>query len=518
MSDNGTFLFAESGQKQSSTPTKQAPLSRWKVLVVDDEVEVHAVTKMVLADFEFAGRGLDILSAYTGKEACEMMREHPDIAMILLDVVMETDCAGLDVVRYIRDDLKNQFVRIVLRTGQPGQAPESDVIVNYDINDYKAKTELTAQKLFTLMHANLRSYRDILAIERNKRGLEEVVHALDGIFHYRSMARFVEGLMTQLTSLLHLDETALIADRAYIATSHDPGSNSITVIAATGRYQGQVGQELNQIEQHAREQIMLAFQQKTNIYDYDECVAYCANRFGDERVLYFTGVGDLSLVERRIIDIFLRNASTCFDNISLYEKHDRTQREIIALLGGTVESRSKETGAHIQRVAGYSRMLAIKLGLSVEEVDIIKMASPLHDIGKIAIPDAVLNKPGKLSAEEWALMQTHAEEGHKLLSQQDSDVFNAAAVIAKEHHEKWDGSGYPAGLKGEAIHIYGRITALADVVDALSSDRCYKKAWPMEQVLELVKAERGKHFDPQVVDAFLENLDEFLEIRACFSD
>lgn len=513
MSDNQDFLFAESEPSEPDNVAPQMPVSKWRILVVDDEVEVHAVTKMVLSDFEFAGRGLEVLSAYSGKEARQMMREEQDVALVLLDVVMETDSAGLDVVKYIRDELENPFVRIVLRTGQPGQAPESDVIVNYDINDYKAKTELTAQKLFTLMHANLRSYRDIMALERNKRGLEEVVNALDGIFHNRSMARFMEGLMTQLTSLLHLNETALIADRAYIATSYEHGSDIIKVIAATGRFQDQVGHEVSELDQRARDQIMLAFKKQRNIFDHDECVAYCSNRFGDERVLYFTGVGELTEVERQIIDIFLSNASTCFDNISLYDKHDKTQREIIALLGGAVESRSKETGAHIKRVAGYSRALALRFGLSVEEADVVKMASPLHDIGKIAIPDAVLNKPGKLTPDEWALMQTHAVEGYNLLSQQDSEVFHAAAVIAHQHHEKWDGSGYPSGFKGEEIHLYGRIAAIADVFDALGSDRCYKKAWPLEKILDLLKSERGKHFDPKLIDLFFEHIDDFLEIR-----
>ena len=142
----------------------------WKVLVVDDEEEVHAVTKLVLADFSYENKGLLFLHAYSGREARDLIAEHPDTAIIFLDVVMEKNDAGLEVIRHIREELKNSFVRIILRTGQPGQAPAEKVIVEYDINDYKEKTELTAQKLFTTMVASLRSYRDILTIRPTARG------------------------------------------------------------------------------------------------------------------------------------------------------------------------------------------------------------------------------------------------------------------------------------------------------------------------------------------------------------
>ena len=146
----------------------------WKVLIVDDEPEVHRITKMTLARFEFDGRPLEFLHAFTGEEAVTIMAHEPDIALILLDVVMESDNAGLMVVRRVRDELKNNQVRIVLRTGQPGQAPEDQVVDSYDINDYKDKTELTSQKLRTLIRASLRSFRDICTLEQHRRGLEKV--------------------------------------------------------------------------------------------------------------------------------------------------------------------------------------------------------------------------------------------------------------------------------------------------------------------------------------------------------
>jgi len=191
----------------------------------------------------------------------------------------------------------------------------------------------------------------------------------------------------------------------------------------------------------------------------------------------------------------------------------KTQEEIILTLGIAAESRSKETGNHIKRVAKYSYLLAKYYGLDEELAQKIYKASPLHDLGKIAIPDNILNKPAKLTNEEYEIMKTHAQIGYDILKNSKRELLKTAAIIAYEHHEKWDGSGYPRGLKGKEISIEGRITALADVFDALGSDRCYKKAWPDEKIFELIENERAKHFDPDLVDIFFEHLDEFLKIR-----
>ena len=192
---------------------------------------------------------------------------------------------------------------------------------------------------------------------------------------------------------------------------------------------------------------------------------------------------------------------------------EHIQQEIILVLGSIGESRSRETGEHVKRVAAYTRILATYYGLSPREVEMIELASPMHDIGKVAIPDAILNKPGRLTAEEMKEMETHTTEGYRLLSVSDRPLLKIASTIALEHHERWDGSGYPAGLKGEEISIYGRITALADVFDALSHDRCYKEAWSDERVLDLIREESGHHFDPALVEIFFAHIQEFLDAR-----
>ena len=210
-----------------------------------------------------------------------------------------------------------------------------------------------------------------------------------------------------------------------------------------------------------------------------------------------------------------------FDVTRLIETNEEiinTQKELIFRMGEIGETRSRETGNHVKRVAEYSKQLALLSGLTSDEAELLKMASPMHDIGKVAIPDTVLLKPGKLDAEEWEVMKTHASIGFELLQYSDRPILQAASIVAGQHHEKWDGSGYPNGYVGEDIHIYGRITAIADVFDALGSERVYKKAWPLNKILTLMEDEKGHHFDPQLVDLFCENLDIFLQIRDEFRD
>ena len=209
------------------------------------------------------------------------------------------------------------------------------------------------------------------------------------------------------------------------------------------------------------------------------------------------------------------NLSELFD---LHKEIEDTQKEIVYKMGEIGESRSKETGNHVKRVAQYSKELALLYGLSKEKADILLIASPMHDIGKVAIPDSILKKPGKLTTEEFDIMKQHAEIGHSVLAGSNREVLKAASIVAYEHHEKWNGKGYPQGLKGGDIHIYGRITAIADVFDALGSDRCYKKAWEDEKIFNLLKEEKGEQFDPKLIDLFLNNKKIFTDIRDKYKD
>jgi response regulator RpfG family c-di-GMP phosphodiesterase len=211
-------------------------------------------------------------------------------------------------------------------------------------------------------------------------------------------------------------------------------------------------------------------------------------------------------------------AGNQLEAVLIQEEMDNTQKEIIFTLAETGEMRSKETGNHVKRVAEFSRLLAIYQGQNKTEAAMLKTASPLHDIGKIAIPDSILLKNGPLSNEEKARMETHTTLGFEMLKHSDRRVFKTAADIALHHHEKWNGGGYPSGLRGEDISLFGRITAIADVFDALANPRVYKKAWEKEKVLNLFIEEKGKHFDPVLSTLFLEHFEDFWQINSKLSD
>lgn len=202
----------------------------------------------------------------------------------------------------------------------------------------------------------------------------------------------------------------------------------------------------------------------------------------------------------------------------LREELVETQKEMITTMGEIGESRSLETGYHVKRVAQYSYLLASLAGVPDKQAKMLKYASPMHDIGKVAIPDRILLKPGKLTDLEFEEMKTHTLIGYEVFHKSQRALLKTAALIAYEHHERWDGTGYPRGLAGEDIHLFGRITAIADVFDALGSDRVYKKAWPLEKIIDYMSEQSGHQFDPFLVKLFLEHIEKFIAIRDQFKE
>lgn len=498
MSDD--FLFAEE-------PEVNQPVihGSWKVLIVDDEPEVHAVTKLALNDFQFQHKRLEFLNAYSGAEARILLAAHPDIAIVLLDVVMETDDAGLQVARYIRGELKNQFVRIILRTGQPGQAPERQVIVDYDINDYKSKTELTAQKLFTVIMSSLRSYRDIISLEQSRQGLAKIIDASVDLFSSHSMEQFIDGVLQQLTSVLGCDEDALLVSSSLVAgnvQTTDP--HDLVVFAGQGEFELQEGKPIKDVlDPMLLEAFEEALCSKDIVYRDNYLVAYCCSKFTHGSLLYVSGLpGPMSENQKKLVELFAQNVQIAYENVQLQNEVEDTQREIVYRLSEAVEQRSVETGNHVRRIAFICYELAKAYGLSDVDAEKLMFAAPLHDVGKVGIPDTILNKPEGLNELEWQVMKTHASIGFNILKNSKRSIIQAGAVIARDHHEKWDGTGYPDGRKGEDIHIFARIAALADVYDALRHRRCYKDAWTLEQVMAEIEGQAGRQFEPKLVETF----------------
>jgi signal transduction histidine kinase len=289
---------------------------KWKIAVIDDDAAVHEGTRFALSDYNLNGQTLEILSAYSAAEGRTLMRAHPDIAAVLLDVIMETDAAGLDLVEFIRNELKNETVRIILRTGQPGQAPERRVIVDYDINDYKAKTELTADKLFTSLTAALRSYQQLERMVQTRRGLEIIIDAASTLYDFKSMQRLAEGVLTQIASLLNVDCAGILVLR----DDGKPGDD-FSVLAGSGCYRRFIGSAGAQsLDSELRQMVEAAFQRRKHEFVDHRTVLYVRTGSGREVVVLLQSERELSDTDRSLVEIFGSRLSIAFDNVILYQQ------------------------------------------------------------------------------------------------------------------------------------------------------------------------------------------------------
>src|SRR5215813_4970352 len=294
-------------------PPEQGP--RWKIAVIDDEPAVHDGTRFALSDYRLNGQSLEILSAYSAAEGRELMRRHADVAVVLLDVIMESDTAGLGLVEYIRNDLKNETVRIILRTGQPGQAPERRVIVEYDINDYKAKTELTADKLFTSLTASLRGYQQLQRMVETRRGLEMIIEGAATLYDLKSMQKLAEGVLTQIASLLNVECGGILVLR------EGAPRDGFSVLAGSGCYRhfaGMAGSD--KLDPALRQVIASAFERRTHEFQTQLSVLYLRTATGREVVVVLETTRPLTPTDRSLVEVFCSRLSVAFDNVILYEE------------------------------------------------------------------------------------------------------------------------------------------------------------------------------------------------------
>ena len=315
---------------------------RWRVAIIDDDRAVHEGTRFALYDYALEGAGIELVSAFSAAEGRTLLERYPDVAVVLLDVVMETDTAGLDLVSFIRTQMKNEAVRIILRTGQPGQAPERQVIVDYDINDYKAKTELTADKLFTTLTAALRGYQQIMRMIETRRGLEIIIDAAPTLFNQRSMQRLAEGVLTQISSLLAVDCAGILVLRELGAQKRE-----FAILAGSGCYSDCVG--YNAPSGLAPELVALVQQafttRKTEFLD-RRTVLYIATHSNAEVVVLLEAGKRLSPTDRALVEVFCSRLSIAFDNVVLYERLENAN----AALERRVQARTRELTAANRRL------------------------------------------------------------------------------------------------------------------------------------------------------------------------
>ncbi len=491
----------------------------WRVLVVDDEPDIHAVTRLALNNVTFKGRGIEILSAYTGVQGYDMLSQEDDVALVLLDVVMETEDAGLRLAKRIREDLDNNLVRIVLRTGQPGQAPEQQVIVDFDINDYKAKTELTAQKLFTTVITSLRGYEGLQTIEANRRGLARILESASNLYQIDSLKELASGVLTQIGAILNFGTEGVLC----IMQNKSPGVMSDPfVIAATGA-STHLHEHMALPDDHVwTEAIHRAFREGHSIYSDLVDVLYIRAPHGHRFAVAFSPPWPLGDLERNLLSVFCDRIAAAFDNLHMFGLLKTTQEATVVALADLAESRDVTTGGHVRRVCRLTDGIAAELHAAGKFpgettptfLSLVGLASILHDVGKVATPDSILLKPDRHTPEERAIMEEHALIGETVLARasvlvEGVSTLSMGAQIAGGHHEHFDGSGYPRGLKGQDIPLSARIVAVVDVFDALLHRRPYKEPWSLEAVMAYLQERRNTQFDPDVLDALV----TFLETK-----
>ena len=307
--DDDFLTFAE-----ETEPVSCAGHLVWRILIVDDEPDIHKATLLALKGVAIEGRQLEFIHAYSAAEARKLLAESDDLAVVLLDVVMESDDAGLQLVRYIREDLANSALRVILRTGQPGYAPEIETIRSYDINDYKAKSELTRVRLFTSLTTSIRSYWQINQLEANRRGLELIVAASAELSKPRGLRHFAEGVVSQLCVLLGIDEEGLVCAAA------DTAGAAPYILAAAGRFSDWIGQPLLNIsDNRVRSELINSLDQRRHFFGETTCLYF--NVPGDLSLAAFVDVNhQLSDLDRNLIEVFCGNISTAFENTQLLQR------------------------------------------------------------------------------------------------------------------------------------------------------------------------------------------------------
>lgn len=510
------FLFQDDEVEQKTETNKHDAEKHWRILVVDDDASIHQITKLVLADIEIEQRKLELVCAYSSIEAKEILRKDNDFCMAFVDVVMETEHAGLELVDWIRNEHKNHSIRLILRTGQAGSAPEAKVIKDFDINDYKEKTDFTSSKMITTVYAAIRAYRDIVTIQRSLDAFKQLISATHDLLKINQIKPFGSAALNHLLTLMNIESSALYIARTHIDFAQ---ANHHRILACTGKYVCESDSlEAANIDTKVKQRIGQVFESKTHYHDEHCFVGYYQTNYDACSVLYVEFEEQADHFRTHLVELYATNVALILEGLTRQHEIEKTQKELMYIVGEAIESKSSSIGKHVQRVANLCCLMAEKLGLDEKYVQALRIAAPLHDLGKVAIPDEILNKPGKLAADEWKVMQNHAELGATMLSKSTSSISKLSASLAKYHHENWDGSGYPSGLSTDNIPLEARIMAVVDVFDALGSNRCYKKAWQHEQIKEFFTTQRGVKFDPKLVDVLLEHYHEFAQVRDNYPD
>lgn len=477
----------------------------WLILIVDDDSSVYEATRLALNGKQFEGKKLEFLQACSAAEAKKVVCARDDIALILLDVVMETDTAGLDFAQWFRNEHNQQLTRIILRTGQPGQAPEEEIINNYEIDDYRAKTELTTTRLYTSVISALRSYRSLTALDSVRCGLERVIESSANLLDFNALTDFSSGVLKQISAILGSNDEHLMFARI---------DGQVKLIASSSKLSDEQKADLSgEILTAVKE----SFETREKVVSQGASTIFINGKQRHPFVVYVNTEAALDPLMYSMLELFCQRIASGFETAEILTRLRAAHQSSVSVMANLAEYKDDDTGDHVLRLAMYSRAVAdacrqhpdFNDEITDEYIHSLGYGAILHDVGKISIPDQILKKPGKLDPNEWEVMKSHTVAGGRILERnmpatQDNEYLRLGAQIAYNHHEKWDGSGYPEGKRGNAIPLAARITAIVDVYDALIHERCYKEAWPEDKALQLIKDNAGKEFDPLLVDVFMD--------------
>jgi response regulator RpfG family c-di-GMP phosphodiesterase len=519
MSDSD-LLFEDSDTPEQQTSEPSHPKRpNWRILIVDDEEQVHKVTSLVLSDCRFDQADVEIVHAHSRMQAQEILQNQPPFALALVDVVMETDDAGLRLVRYIREDLKDKDIRLVLRTGQPGQAPEETVIEKYDINDYKNKTELTSTKLRTLLYSALRSYRDIRTITANRQGLYNLIEATSKIVDTQQLPVFASAVLEEIGTLLNLEAEAVCTHTPVDAVAAKTFHQHYSILAATGKIRALLANSVNaELPREITQYFDQAKSDRSSIHNENVYIGYYNIQAAGENLLYVRPNAKLNKIGCHLLDIYTKCVAITHNNLHQKETIRQSRQELVYVLSETIERRLPDESNHVRRVSKMAYLLAHEAGLNDNTCERIKLAAPLHDIGTIGIPDHILTKQTFYTQSDKDIMAKHTGIGANILGKSERPVLKMASRIAAQHHEHWDGTGQPNKLKGEEIDLVARIVSIVDVIDALGCHKAYRPAFTQQEIIGFLQKGSAVQFDPNLVTLALKLMPEFKKIRLQYPD
>ncbi|MEI6557873.1 MAG: HD domain-containing phosphohydrolase [Rhodospirillaceae bacterium] len=475
--------------------------------MVDDDHSFHRICRKAFSSLRFKGIAVEVLSAYSGDEARAVLAANPDLGVALIDVVMENTRAGLDLVTHIREERGDKRIRIILNTAFPVHAVEREVVERYEINDYRTKSELNPDRLCTVVIEALRNFDSLCASEAARREMLGTMTAVVGLFNAKSLDEFCETVLETFATVPGSAPDLLIA-----RAGEGAGNGGAPVIlAGRGRFRPFGGQPADAIGDPELTGLLVAAITTEAVSCRCGRAAFRIRSRQDEALVV---CADGPLPGAAALRIFRTQAESVFDHLLTVEETYAVQIATIRAFAGVSGRNDHDAGGHLTRIERLSGLIAGELrargaypdSINDRLVEKIGLASVLHDIGMVYVPDDIVLNAEQLSAEEFQIINRHAMAGYRILTEaaapvRGRNILRIAAEIARCHHERFDGTGYPDGIAGEAIPITARIVAVADVFDAMTSERPFRRAIRVDEALATLTAQAGKAFDPLVVEA-----------------